>query len=308
MSRALSWLLSSALALGLLFLVYDVYVSGQLLWALGLLVLAATGFAVYLSRGGFAWRYLFPGVAGMLLFVAFPLLYTAQIGFTNYSSKNLLGLDRVREYLLEQSAPDEGKTLAYTLHADGGEYRLVLQPLHEPEELADPARKAAIEAATLVSPRLALRAAQPPEETEMLSPAQASFHVNEPLALKALLVHRDVLMRLKLRLPDGRVLPYAGVREFGPVAPFWRANAGGPPPFARSGGGGAPGSIVTCSRPCRPRGGAGTECGRASSPPSVSATTGACSPIRTSAVPSCRSSAGRCCSPSSPCCFPPRWA
>jgi maltose/maltodextrin transport system permease protein len=235
MKRALSWPLTGALALGLLFLVYDVYVSGQALWALGLLVLATTGFAVYLSRGGFAWRYLFPGVAGMLLFVAFPLLYTAQIGFTNYSSKNLLALERVREYLLEQSTPDEGKTLGYTLHDDGGEYRLVLQPLHEPEELADPARKAAIEAATLVSPRLALRAAQPPEETEMLSPAQASFHLNEPLTLKALLAHRDVLMRLKLRLPDGRVLRYAGVREFGPLLPLWSANADGSLTFVETG-------------------------------------------------------------------------
>jgi maltose/maltodextrin transport system permease protein len=130
MKRALTRLLTGALALGQQFLVNDVYVSGQALWALGLLVLATTGFAVYLSRGGFAWRYLFPGVAGMLLFVAFPLLYTAQIGFTNYSSKNLLALERVREYLLEQSTPDEGKTLGYTLHDEGGEFGLLLQPLH----------------------------------------------------------------------------------------------------------------------------------------------------------------------------------
>ena len=36
------------------------------------------------SRATIAWRYLFPGVAGMLLFVAFPLVYTMRIGFTNY--------------------------------------------------------------------------------------------------------------------------------------------------------------------------------------------------------------------------------
>ena len=32
-----------------------------------------------------AWRYLLPGVAAMLVFIAFPLLlYTVGIGFTNY--------------------------------------------------------------------------------------------------------------------------------------------------------------------------------------------------------------------------------
>jgi maltose/maltodextrin transport system permease protein len=61
----------------------------------------------------------------------------------------------------------------------------------------------------------------------MLPPDRASFQLNEPLDLKSLLVHRDVLMRLVLKLPDGRVLRYAGVREFGPVNPLWRANADG---------------------------------------------------------------------------------
>lgn len=182
-----------------------------------------------MSQGGFrlAWKYLFPGVAAMLMFVAFPLVYTMQIGFTNYSSNNLLSQQRARQYLLEQAVPDEGSTLGFTLHADGSEYRIVLQPLHEPEDLQDPARRAAIEAGTLVSPPLALRAAQPPDHTNMLPPSQASFQVNAPLDLKTLLSHRGVLMHLVLRLPDGRELRYAGVREFGVLDPVWRANADG---------------------------------------------------------------------------------
>ncbi len=223
----LRWLLTAGLGVALLFLVFNVYASGQTAWALGLLVLSTAGFIVYLSKSGFAWRYLFPGVAGMLVFVAFPLLYTMQIGFTNYSSNNLLTLERARAYLLEQTAPDESHTLAYTLHADGDEYRIVLTPQHEPEEAADPARKAALDAATLVSPALALRSAQPPVQTQMLPPVQASFHINAPLDLRQLLSHRDVLMRLKLKLPDGRVLSYAGVHAFGPVNPLWRENDDG---------------------------------------------------------------------------------
>ena len=180
------------------------------------------------SGFGVAWKYLFPGVVAMLLFVAFPLIYTMQIGFTNYSSNNLLSQQRAREYLLEQAVPVESSTLGFTLHADGdGEYRVVLQPLHEPEDLRDPAKRAAIEAATLVSPPLALRAARPPDHTNMLPPAQASFQLNAPLDLKTLLTHRDVLMNLVLLLPDGRELRYAGVREFGILNPVWRGNPDG---------------------------------------------------------------------------------
>lgn len=225
--RWLRWLAAIALALGFLFLAFSVLMAGHPFWALGILVFAAAGFTIYLTQRGFAWRYLFPGVAGMLLFVAFPLVYTMQIGFTNYSSNNLLAEERARAYLLEQTAPDEAKTLGFTLHPDGDEYRVVLRPLHEPEELADPARRVAIEAGTLVSPPLALRAAQPPETTEMLPPDRASFALNEPLGLKPLLQHRDVLMRLQLKLPDGRVIRYAGVREFGPVNPLWKDNGDG---------------------------------------------------------------------------------
>lgn len=223
----LKWPLALALGIAFLFLVFNIYVAGHPVWALGVLAMVSAGFFIYLSNVAFAYRYLFPGLAGMFLFVAFPLLYTVQIGFTNYSSNNLLSLERASEYLLEQAAPDEEHALGYTLHADGGEFRIVLTPLHEEEDELDPAKLAALQAASFVSTPLALRSARPPELTEMLPLAQASFHINEPLSLKERLKHRDVLMQIKLKLPDGRLLSYAGVREFGPLNPLWKANPDG---------------------------------------------------------------------------------
>ena len=42
-----------------------------------------------MNRGfGLAWKYLFPGVAAMLLFVAFPLVYTMQNGVTTLLGRN----------------------------------------------------------------------------------------------------------------------------------------------------------------------------------------------------------------------------
>ena len=68
-----------------------------------------------------AWRYLFPGVLAMLLFVAFPLVYTVQIGFTNYSASNLLSEDRARGYLLEQADVSEARAYGFSLHAPGAD-------------------------------------------------------------------------------------------------------------------------------------------------------------------------------------------
>ncbi|HEY8877291.1 MAG TPA: maltose ABC transporter permease MalF [Roseateles sp.] len=218
LSKALYWPASAALILGALYLVFAVYTAGQAAWATGLLVLFTAGFYVYLSRGGFAWRYLFPGIAGMLVFIAFPLVYTAQIGFTNYSSTHLLSESRVREYLLEQRDAVEDQVLAYTLHADGQEFRLVLQP----DGGAAP---------RWVSSPLALRSISRPQRVD-LTPADAerlplTAPLQAALPLPELIKHRDALSKLVLVLPDKTELHYLGLREFGPVKPQWRREADG---------------------------------------------------------------------------------
>jgi hypothetical protein len=95
-THPLKWPVAIALALVCLYLVFNIYTAGQPMWALGVLALCASGFFVYLANTGIAYRYLFPGLAAMAVFVAFPLLYTAQIGFTNYSSSNLLSEERAK--------------------------------------------------------------------------------------------------------------------------------------------------------------------------------------------------------------------
>jgi maltose/maltodextrin transport system permease protein len=214
----LRWPLTAAAVLGALYLVFLIYATGQTAWAAGVLVLCTAGFYVYLSNAGFAFRYLFPGVAGMLIFIAFPLLYTAQIGFTNYSSTHLLSEPRVREYLLDQHDAVEGQVLNYSLHADGAEFRLVLTAEGET-------------APRWVSPPLALRKANQPLSIDMAAAAGEHLPLKSPLQaalpLPELIKHRDALSRLVLKLPDGTALRYLGLREFGPIKPQWTANPDG---------------------------------------------------------------------------------
>jgi len=222
LARLLHWPVAIAAMLAALYLVFLIYTTGQTAWAVGVLLLCTAGFYVYLSNAGFAFRYLFPGVAGMLIFIAFPLLYTAQIGFTNYSSTHLLSESRVREYLLEQHDAVEGQVLGYSLHADGAEFRLVLTG----EGDTTP---------RWVSPPLALRKSGQPLKVDMVAAAGEHLPLKSPLQaalpLAELIKHRDALQPLVLTLPDPnlqyRELRYLGLREFGPIRPQWTATADG---------------------------------------------------------------------------------
>lgn len=223
----LKWPLVAAVALAALWMVFRFYAAGQPLLAVAALVLVGLGFFVYLSNIAFAYRYLFPGLVGMAVFVAFPLLFTVQIGFTNYSSSNLLSLERATAYLLEQTVAAEGEGYGFTLHADGDQFRLLLAPHHEDEDDDDPAKLAALRAQSFVSPPLALMAAQPPAEVALAPLKDTAFAPDEALPLTAVLQRRAALALLKLRVPGGPLLSYAGVREFSPLQPVWTRNADG---------------------------------------------------------------------------------
>ncbi len=208
-SRATPWLQAAigALAgLALLWFVFGLYTAGQPMVAVGALIFGASAIAVYATARSVAWKYLFPGVAGMLLFVAFPLLYTVQIGFTNYSSNNLLTEQRARAYLLDQSVVDEATARPYMVHREGSAYRLRLAPAEGRSD--EP----------LLSPALPLDGdMQPPVA---LAP-QGSTTLGEALNLREVIALRAGLMPLQLQLPGGELLRYAGLREFGRVDALW---------------------------------------------------------------------------------------
>lgn len=212
--RAAGAAVAALVAVGGLWLVAAIYRAGQPMLALAALALLAAGLWVYVSRAAVAWRYLFPGVVGMLLFVAFPLAYTMWIAFTNYSSVHLLSQARVKAYLLEQTVPDEDHSLEFTLHPDAGGLRLVLAPVD-----------AASGAQRFVSAPLKLKGDK--DETAAMTALPSDLTLAPALATRDTLAHRAALTALKLALPDGHVLSYAGVHEFGPSAAVWQANADG---------------------------------------------------------------------------------
>jgi maltose/maltodextrin transport system permease protein len=215
----IAWGLGAAAGLALCWLVFIVYATGRPLVALGLLVLGTAAIHAYAFASNPAWKYLFPGVAGMLVFVAFPLVYTAQIGFTNYSSNHLLDEARARAYLLDQRVIEEAGLLPYTMHREGDGVRLVLGPAEGSESPGAPA---------FASPVLRLAEGAPREPVPLLALAEGTRPAAPPLALPEVIALRAALAGLVLQVP-GREDPlrYAGLREFGDVRPVWLPAEGG---------------------------------------------------------------------------------
>lgn len=84
------------------YLVFTIYLQGEILFALLTLVVVASGIFVFSSERAYRWRYLFPGVSAIGIFVVFPLVCTVVIAFTNYSGSNQLAFERVVSQLQSQ--------------------------------------------------------------------------------------------------------------------------------------------------------------------------------------------------------------
>lgn len=205
-------ILTLSLMLGL-YLVFMLYTSGQTLLAcifLGVLTLAAY---VFTSTRAYAYRYLFPGIAAVIVFVLLPLVYTVSIGFTNFSSKNLLPFERVTKYLVEETQRTDSAGYVMTLYADGNQFRLKLERADTNE--------------VYLSEPLALRRAVP-LRVDVIPQEQLQKPVlGQPLGLKEIIAQQADLKLLTLVLPNRIELRMASLREFAPIARVYLAQPDG---------------------------------------------------------------------------------
>ncbi len=214
--------LAVLLALPTLALSFFVYQTGNVYVALALLVVTCLGVYIYLSPSAETYRYLFPGLLGFGIFVILPLVYTIYIGFTKYSSQNLLTFDRALALFRQETfAVDNAPTYKYTLYSqDDGKYIVYL------EDEKDPSKR-------FVS------------ESFALDPAEKSKTGKEPVKLKALppseqvkgqamsmaQINRAKLMTplkaQKLALPDDTLVGLEGLTKYASRQRLWKQNPDG---------------------------------------------------------------------------------
>lgn len=212
MKRWLVPAIFALLGLAALYISVLVYAAGETLLAGTILVIVALAAWVYSSARTYAWRYLFPGIAATLIFVVFPILYTMAIGFTNYSSKNLLTFERATRYLLDETHRAEGEAYAFSLHGDGREYRGRL----ENEDAS----------AVFVTAPLAL-SRNTPLEVEAQALQTSGVALADALPLKDVIALQPRLRELTIKMPDGKAVRMTSLREFAPVEPLYEQRADG---------------------------------------------------------------------------------
>ncbi|WP_434456283.1 maltose ABC transporter permease MalF [Stutzerimonas urumqiensis] len=198
--RWLVWLTFNAFAL---YLVVALYAQRQLAFALLGLVVTGLASYVFINRRAYAHRYIYPAVAGMLVFVIFPLLYTVGIGFTNYSGSNLLSQEQVQQYHLNQTFL-AGERYRFTLHASPKGDRVRIDKGEQGVFVSEPLT------------------GEPDPQTPLAMRPASEVELGEALPLRDVIKRRNELDQRVLAGPSGDLLRMYGLREFAAAQPLYR--------------------------------------------------------------------------------------
>lgn len=203
----LKWGALAALVGMSLYLILALYAQREFVFAMLFLVLTASAVMVFFNRKLYAHRYIFPAIAGMGLFVIFPLMYTIGIGFTNYSASNLLSFGQVQENLLSRTYQSEAVRYDYELYKTNAGYIVHLKGKHQ----------------NLTSAPMELEAG---ETTAPVLPLSGQPR-GEALGIRDIIQLRELLAKVTLITEDGRELSQASLRSFAAIHPQFSQHDNG---------------------------------------------------------------------------------
>ncbi|WP_118987057.1 maltose ABC transporter permease MalF [Photorhabdus sp. CRCIA-P01] len=206
---ALKWFAVSLCILFTGYLVVLMYSQGEYLFAILTLVLLGMGTYVFANRNTYAWRYVYPGIAGMGLFVLFPLICTIAIAFTNYSSTNQLTFERAQSVLMSRQY-QSGQTLTFRLYPKSDLWVLALSAPGQTKQL--------------VSEPFSLSVTK---ETTLHLHEQDNIENGEAATLRIITQNRQALNQLVAVLPDGDRLRMSSLRQFSGVHPQYSLGEDG---------------------------------------------------------------------------------
>lgn len=182
------------------------YSRGELAFAMLTVVLTALALYIFGSKKAYAHRYIYPGIAGMILFIIFPLIYTVNLAFTNYSAKNQLSLERAQQVLLDRTY-QSGESYPFSLYKTDNGYRL---------SVTDGEQLLATREVNLsgISERNLDLVPVPEIEGDRAS-------------IKAIIQNRSSLSSVDLNMPGGNAIRMSGLRKFAAVASLYTLQPDG---------------------------------------------------------------------------------
>ncbi len=176
------------------------YSRGESAFALLTLTLTALALYIFGSKKTYAHRYIYPGIAGMILFILFPLAYTVNLAFTNYSAKNQLSFERAQTVLMDRTY-QSGQSYPFTLHETDSGFQIAIK---------DGDTQLVTETFSFSGPLA----------NEMdLKPADEIAGKKAPI--KTIISHRSQLNEIELHFPNGNDVRMSGLRKFAAVAPLY---------------------------------------------------------------------------------------
>lgn len=181
------------------------YSRGEIAFALLTLIVTALALYIFGSKKTYAHRYIYPGIAGMILFILFPLAYTVGLAFTNYSAKNQLSFERAQSVLLDRTY-QSGDSYPFSLIKTENGHRISVKKgdqLFATEEFN----------LSTLSGDMSL---SPVEQVE-----------GEKEKIKAIIKNKSVLGAVDLHLPSGEDIRMSGLRKFAAVVPLYTLQADG---------------------------------------------------------------------------------
>ncbi|MET4693284.1 maltose ABC transporter permease MalF [Endozoicomonas lisbonensis] len=202
--NGLKWALVAAIDVALLYIVTLMYAQGEIAFALVILLLGSIGTWVFTSEKAYNFRYVYPSLLGVILFVVFPLVYTVNIAFTNYSSTNLLPFERVKQIHLDKSYSSGEEKFALSLYQNNDAYQLELTNTRNSDESYTTETFTMGQLPAAISADVSIRAE------------------GDKLAMRDVIQLRSNLRQLTVMLPGESELVMTSLREFGAMAPLFR--------------------------------------------------------------------------------------
>lgn len=201
----LAWLFIGFFALLAGYLIVLMYAQGEYLFAILTLILSSLGLFIYGNRRAYSWRYVYPGLAGMGLFVLFPLVCTIAIAFTNYSSVHQLTFERAQSVLMDRQFRAD-KAWAFGLYPAGEQWQLALTSPDNGE--------------VLVSKPFSFTPSAP-QSLEMTAQAVPG---TGKAGLRIITQNRQALTQLTAKMPDGSGLRMSSLRQFSGTQPLYKLD------------------------------------------------------------------------------------
>ena len=202
-SVASFWLMKALLALfvlGLLYSAWIVYLVGQPLFGMLLVIVAVVCGVVFSHKRFYTYRFVVPGMVTMALFVIFPIVYTIYLGFTNYGSFNLLHYERSQQVILSSNIVDSASARPFSVIKDGENYRIFISRLDGKGGYKSTVSKLTSSPSILLS-------------QDVLSAPEQTLSRRDVIKL------RKALAQVTVILPSGDEMRSAGLREFAGIQP-----------------------------------------------------------------------------------------